>query len=582
MSGLKLETKTLRTPNQQIIANYDDIQTNRELIELHYETDRIIAELGIHIIGTVTSFEEIENIIPTAWGDAYAVGEPENYKFYIWTRRSPTTPLKEGEWLNLGKIAIQGPMGPAPVIENNGTYITATNPHTGLITNIVSLASLKGNRGATWKAGPGGPTAFASDVEGDLYLNTITSDVYRFQGGRWVPLTNIRGGQGNVGKTGPAPIISADGIYITSTDPQTGVSTNIVPLSQLKGQKGDTGDTGGLVNIAGIVPNEGALPTPSSLNNTSIAYLVGAAEPYELYIQIGETPAEATWQPMGPLNVATLVTVGGSYQNIWDADTKLDKDTSTTTYNQVYVKAADGGQGTINVTKQAIGDAVVQRQSNGNILINTDPTYITEGSYVVNKNYVDNKAAIKLIENTVGTEPKMYLYARADKTDSAKKIIAPGSIRILSNDNNYSVDLTPSQIVAGANGNFSFIDLPTTSGKLATLNDLKETKFLRREIAASGNTGLLPNSLYMISASGNNVSIVNGSTTLVSGSQFMIVFCAEVGSAGPGKFAVMGMTYNGGLNINTFTVVATQGTTKLKNSSSSSTAGYNIITKESV
>lgn len=581
MSGLKLETITLRTPNQQIIANYDDIQTNRELIDLHYETDRIIAELGIHIIGTVASFEEIKNTIPTAWGDAYAVGEPENYKFYIWTRRSPTIPLEEGEWLNLGKIAIQGPMGPAPVIENNGTYITATNPHTGLTTNIVSLASLKGNRGATWKAGPGAPTAFASDVEGDLYLNTITSDVYRFQGGRWVPLTNIRGGQGNIGKTGPAPMIGNNGSYIIAIDPQTGVTTNVVSLAQLKGEKGQTGDVGGLVNIAGIVPNKGALPTPPSvLNNTSIAYLVGTAEPYELYIQVGETPATAQWQPMGPLNVATLVTVGGSYQNIWDADTKLDKNTAWDSKTTAYVKYPTGSQGNKEITSAAIAGTIPERNSSGEVLVGANPTSTNAATP---KTYVDNIAVVKQsVGDASGTEQKLYLYAKPDKSDSAKKIIAPGSIRILSNDNNYSVDFTPSQIVAGAGGNFSFIDLPTQSGKLATLNDLKEAKFLRREIAANGNTGLLPNSLYMISASGNNVSIVDGSTTLVSNSQFMIVFCAEVGSAGPGKFAVMGMTYNGGLNINTFTVVATRGTTKLKNSSSSSTAGYNIITKETV
>ena len=93
---------------------------------------------------------------------------------------------------------------------------------------------------------------------------------------------------------------------------------------------------------------------------------------------------------MGPLNVATLVTVGGQYQNFWDADTKLDKDTSTTTYNQVYVKSAAGGQGTINVTKQSIADAVVQRQSDGNIYV---PLVPAEGVDAASKEYVDTEIA---------------------------------------------------------------------------------------------------------------------------------------------------------------------------------------------
>ena len=545
MSGLKLETITLRTPNQQIIANYDDIQTNRELIDLHYETDRIIAELGIHIIGTVASYEEIEDTIPTAWGDAYAVGEPENYKFYIWTRRSPTTPLEEGQWLDLGRIAIVGPQGPQGIQGIQGEPGQATKWHLSIYKPTENDNIYK---------------------DGDLCLvisGAEKGNVYKYSAGsvsgnKWMYMLNIMGPQGIQGPQG-----------------NPGIQGPVGP----QGPKGETGDAGQFISIAGILGNVGQLPTPSSLNNLSIAYLVGAAAPYELYIQVGETPAEATWQPMGPLNVATLVTVGGSYQNIWDADTKLDKNTTFDSKTMAYVKNPTGSQGNKEVTSFYTANTIAERNASGEIWVASNPI---SANAATPKSYVDNIAVVKQSVGETGAENKLYLYANPDKSDSAKKIIAPGSIRILSNDNNYSVDFTPSQIVAGANGNFSFIDLPATSGKLATLNDIKETKFLRREIAASGNTGLLPNSLYMISASGNNVSIVDGSTTLVSGSQFMIVFCAEVGSAGPGKFAVMGMTYNGGLNINTFTVVATQGTTKLKNSSSSSTAGYNIITTETI
>ena len=63
-------------------------------------------------------------------------------------------------------------------------------------------------------------------------------------------------------------------------------------IQGIQGIKGDKGDVGGIVNIRGLVDNVNQLPTPTSLQNLSIAYLVGTNK--ELYIQIGETPETAT------------------------------------------------------------------------------------------------------------------------------------------------------------------------------------------------------------------------------------------------------------------------------------------------
>ena len=70
------------------------------------------------------------------------------------------------------------------------------------------------------------------------------------------------------------------------------------------------------------------MPNPASLNNLSFAYLVNN----DLYIQVGETSATAIWENIGQLNVATYVTVNGQYQNIWNADTKVDKVTTSGLY----------------------------------------------------------------------------------------------------------------------------------------------------------------------------------------------------------------------------------------------------------
>ena len=111
-----------------------------------------------------------------------------------------------------------------------------------------------------------------------------------------------------------------------------------------QGPKGDTGDVGGFINIYGILANASQLPTPASLNNLTIAYLVGASTPYDLYVQIGSTSATATWNNAGPFNAATLVTVNGKAQNVWSADTKVDSvigNASITDGTTVYIHYKD-------------------------------------------------------------------------------------------------------------------------------------------------------------------------------------------------------------------------------------------------
>lgn len=220
-----------------------------------------------------------------------------------------------------------------------------------------------------WYSGSSVPNASSQEyVEGDMYLQS-NGQVYRFQNGNWQSVINIKGPAGIQGIQGPKGDQGPQG-------PQ--------------GQKGDRGDVGGFINIWGILTNVNQLPTPASLNNLTIAYLIGATMPYDLYVQVGNTSNTAIWTNTGPFNAATAVQVNGVYQNIWDADSKLDKDTSVTTYNQVYVKSAAGGQGSINVTKQIVADCVVQRQSDGNILIPDTPA---EGADAINKNFADSKYA---------------------------------------------------------------------------------------------------------------------------------------------------------------------------------------------
>lgn len=127
-----------------------------------------------------------------------------------------------------------------------------------------------------------------------------------------------KGDQGDIGPRGPIGLQGLQG-------PQGKPGLNGKDGEQgEKGEKGDTGDVGGFINVAGIVDAEAALPHPEVLHDLTKAYLVGTVKPYDLYIQVGSSSEEAFWENVGPLNVATYVTVNGEFQNTWNADTKVN------------------------------------------------------------------------------------------------------------------------------------------------------------------------------------------------------------------------------------------------------------------
>jgi hypothetical protein len=189
-------------------------------------------------------------------------------------------------------------------------------------------------------------------------------DVYMYGEGEWKRTGNIRGSQGIQGNTGPVPLISNNGSYITSTNPLTGSTTNVIPLEELKGNKGDKGDVGGFINIRGILSSISQRPSPMEINNLSVAYLIGTTEPYNLWIQVGTTPENAKWEDAGPFNAATLVFVNGEAQNVWDADTKVDKSNIGL---RLYGTAGDGSTFMYRYDSDVVGNSMVRRTVEGQI-----------------------------------------------------------------------------------------------------------------------------------------------------------------------------------------------------------------------
>lgn len=288
---IKVGDKYLRNLEEQVqyLTNYHDV--NQGLVQW-----------GIRVVGQVTSESELPDpaTYDGEYGDAIAVGAQAPFSFFIWTRAS----IEGGAdyWFPFGQISIVGPQGPVGPQGEKGD--------TGASTQWYSYNNLPNN-----------------PVEGDMALDD-NGGIYRYQNGAWESVTNIKGPQGIQGPTGP---IGPQG-----------------PQGE-KGEKGDRGDVGGFINIWGIVGNTSQLPTPASLDNLTVAYLVGSQNPYDLWVQVGANSEVAVWTNTGPFNVGTLISVNGNYQNVWDADTKLDKVTKAAANAKVYGVNASGKQWMINL-----------------------------------------------------------------------------------------------------------------------------------------------------------------------------------------------------------------------------------------
>lgn len=272
--------------NKEFRNLFEQVQKNKEDIAVHYNIDRVLADFGIKVIGQRMSADNLPDpaTYQGNYGDAYAVGTQPPYSIYIWTRADENSGHPTDYWFDIGQIAIVGPQGPAGKDGEPGPR----------------------GRDSLWYTASSLDNAPSADND-DMLLITAGTDkgnVYKYVNSIWELQSNIVGPQGVQG--------------------QRGIPGEIGPVGP-QGPKGETGDVGGFINIYGILASTNELPTPEALDNPTVAYLIGAAEPYTLYIQVGETAETRTWNNVGSFNTATYVTVGGVGQNVWDADTKLDK-----------------------------------------------------------------------------------------------------------------------------------------------------------------------------------------------------------------------------------------------------------------
>lgn len=338
---ITIDGKTLRNLEEQVLKNKEDIE----------DITSISGLLGIKVVGVVSDedplpSEDSDVFAALDYGDAYiqdnAEGEEEatDYVFYIKSR--PNVSKNYDHWFDLRLTGIQGPQG------------------------IQGVQGIQGIDGTYWTFGNTQP---ANPRVSDLYVNT-NGDVYMWNGGAWVNRGSIKGPRGTQGPIG---------------------STGMTGPQGPQGPQGERGDPGAFIHIAGKLATAELLPDPAVIKDLSKAYLVRqfASEPpvYELYVQVGEDYETAQWDNIGILNVATYVTVGGEFVGQFDADTKLDKVTSSGAYMRAYCITTAGVQQVQNVDNKATPNSICRRDSVGNIKVSAPGN----DADAVPKSYVEGK-----------------------------------------------------------------------------------------------------------------------------------------------------------------------------------------------
>lgn len=328
-----------------------NLEEQVQYLTAYHDENLGIAQWGIRVIDRIDDASDLPTPYDGEYGDAIAVGTEAPFFFYIWTRNAIVG--EPGYWFPYGEISIAGPEGPKGDKGDKGDTGESTRWFSGQTPS------------------PG--------KEGDQFLDTSTGNVFQHNGKDWVLTGNIKGPQGIQGKTG-------------ATGPQGEKGS--------RGEQGPEGKPGKFVTVAGILANTQQLPpSPSILNDLSIAYLVGTSAPYNLWFQMGTTPANAIWHNAGPFNVGTVVSVGGEYVTTFDADTKVDK--ISVTSEKILTIKPNGTTDNLSFDTAAKGYYIPRRDWGGQVKVPYQPTNDDDA---VCKIYVDTAIATATPESDFAAE----------------------------------------------------------------------------------------------------------------------------------------------------------------------------------
>lgn len=291
--------------NTQFRNLEEQVLDNKEQIAELKNTQFTLGEYGLKVVGRIVSIDQLPAVPYTgSYGDAYAVGPNPPYDFYVWTRADANAGQPNDYWFNIGQLAIEGPTGP----QGRGISDISLAPNYGL--NFI----------------------FTDGTQ------TTTNSI------RGVP--GIAGVPGKNGAPGP------------------------------KGDKGDKGDPGprgeqgpqgpaGAFTILGTLTSSDLLPSAASMNQND-AYLITTEGGFDLWIIIGTTSSNFTWLNTGHLGAGTTITVNGQAVATFNADTKVNKTTSTGG-NRIYGVYSTGEQAIYTLTTYPSAAAVARFDTNARL-----------------------------------------------------------------------------------------------------------------------------------------------------------------------------------------------------------------------
>lgn len=336
--------------DKDFLTYIEKIEQNAANIAKHWDVDRVLADYGIRVRGQVISYDIIKDVDEgDNIGYAYLVGAEAPYDVYVWTAANPDAGHDTNYWLNIGAISIVGPQGPAGKSISNAT------------------------------------------------LNSSDQLVLTFTDGSVQTLTkSLKGSPGTPGQDGGTPSVkviqTSTGATIQAYGP-TGALTSSATITNgkdgqsIQGPKGDPGS----FSIKGTFASVSEL---TALDITQLvpgdAYLVTTASGYDLWVVVGTAPANYEWVNTGGVGVGSIVTVNGNAQSTWNADTKLDKISTSGANPRVYGITTTGGQTTYQaVANSATGSTLAMRTTTGQINVPTTPS---SNGHAASKSYVDGKA----------------------------------------------------------------------------------------------------------------------------------------------------------------------------------------------
>lgn len=365
---IKINNTELRNLEEQVLFN-----SNR--IDSIIEGNEVLAEMGIKVVGQVSSTTGLPNAETYTgnYGDAYLVGTQAPYSYYIFTR--PFAGEELPKWFNLGQFPVPGPQGPqgvrgpiGPMGESGKWYTTDSVPNFNGYEGdmaIVLTAPNNTNNGNILKW---------SDEEGD-----------------WLLVGNIRGPQGVKGANGIQGPVGPQG-------PQ--------------GLQGPAGPAGQFITIKGELTNIDQLPDPTTVGRES-AYLIPIADVNHVFLIVGDE--ELSWVDAGSFGEGgTQVTVGGVYQQNFNADTKMNSDVS-----QFPLGGTQGIVAGYNATTQRnvrwpletgySNYSIPFRLDGGRVNVGTptEPNNATTKQYV-DDNYTPKGTAVPIYDNTSSGLTRMY------------------------------------------------------------------------------------------------------------------------------------------------------------------------------